>query len=181
VQLVSQQQKKNALNPRHRTGKETDMQAIITLPRTVFTPYRQFIYMFTLTLAAQALHMVEHIAQVLQTFVFHIRPAHGLIGQLDLEQVHFAFNLFYLTTLIAVTVGWFCYGSQISSRWKAFGLVLAATVLVQSYHMAEHTVKLVQFIETMMQGTPGILGAHFNAVIFHAAMNTAVFLPVVLN
>ena len=77
-------------------------------------------------------------------------------------------------------IGWFYYGSQVSKKWKAFGIALGLTVLVQGYHMAEHTAKLVQFIETMMQGTPGILGAHFDGVIFHAAMNTAVFLPVLI-
>lgn len=63
------------------------MQAVTTLPkpRIAFTPFKQFIYVFTLTLTAQAAHMVEHIAQVLQKFVLHITPAHGLIGQLDLE------------------------------------------------------------------------------------------------
>lgn len=156
------------------------MQAIGTLPRTAFTPFKQFIYMFVITVAAQGFHMVEHIAQVMQKFVFNITPAHGLIGQLDLEQVHFAFNLFYLSTLIAVTIGWFYYGGQITRHWRAFTVVLGATVLVQSYHMAEHTVKLIQFIETMMQGTPGILGAYFDGVIFHAAMNTAVFIPVAM-
>jgi hypothetical protein len=156
------------------------MQAVSTLPRTVFTPFKQFIYMFVLTVASQGFHMVEHIAQVMQKFVFHITPAHELIGQLDLEQVHFAFNLFYLSTLVAVTMGWFYYGSQVSQKWKAFGIALVFTVLVQSYHMAEHTAKLIQFIETMMQGTPGILGAHFDGVIFHAAMNTAVFVPVLI-
>lgn len=45
---------------------------------------------------------------------------------------------------------------------------------------AEHTIKLVQFLETMMQGTPVILGAHFDAAIFHAVMNTAVFVPIVI-
>jgi hypothetical protein len=156
------------------------MQAINTLPRTGFTPFKQFIYMFVLTLASQTFHMVEHIAQVLQKFVFHIAPAHGLIGQLDLEQVHFAFNLFYLSTLVAVNIGWFYYGGEISKQRKIFGAVLGFTVLVQSYHLAEHTAKLVQFIETMMQGTPGILGAHFDGVIFHAVLNTAVFVPVVI-
>jgi hypothetical protein len=160
--------------------REIKMQAISSLPRVAFTPFKQFIYMFVITVATQGFHMVEHIAQVMQKFVFHIAPAHGLIGQLDLEQVHFAFNLYYLSTLIAVAVGWFYFGSQISRHWKAFALVLGATVLVQSYHMAEHTVKLMQFIETMMQGTPGILGAHFDGVIFHAVMNTAVFVPVVI-
>jgi hypothetical protein len=156
------------------------MQAIDTLPRTAFTPFKQFIYMFVLTVASQTFHMVEHIAQVMQKFVFHINPAQGLIGQLDLEQVHFAFNLFYLSTLVAVMIGWFYYGSQVSKKWKAFGVALVLTVLVQTYHMAEHTAKLVQFIETMMQGTPGILGAHFDGVIFHAVMNAAVFVPVVI-
>jgi len=156
------------------------MQAINTLPRLAFTPFKQFIYIFVLTVAAQAFHMVEHIAQVMQKFVFHVTPAHGLIGQLDLEQVHFAFNLFYLSTLVAVMIGWFYYGSQVSKKWKAFGIALGLTVLVQGYHMAEHSVKLVQFIETMMQGTPGILGAHFDGVIFHATLNIAVFLPVLI-
>ena len=123
---------------------------------------------------------MEHIAQVMQKFVLHITPAHGLIGQLDLEHVHFAFNLFYLSTLVAVMIGWFYHGSQVSKKWKAFGIALAFTVLVQSYHMAEHSVKLVQFIETMMQGTPGILGVHFDGVIFRAVMNAAAFLPVLI-
>jgi hypothetical protein len=156
------------------------MQAINTLPRIAFTPFKQFIYIFVLTVAAQTFHMVEHIAQVMQKFVLHITPAHGLIGQLDLEQVHFAFNLFYLSMLVVVMMGWFYYGSQVSKKWKAFSIALGLTTLVQSYHMAEHSVKLVQFIETMMQGTPGILGSHFDSVIFHAAMNTAVFLPVLI-
>jgi hypothetical protein len=156
------------------------MQAINTLPRATFTPFKQFIYLFVLTVAAQASHMVEHIAQVMQKFVLHINPAHGLIGQLNLEQVHFAFNLFYLSMLVAVTIGWFYYGSQVSKKWKVLSIVLVLTTLVQTYHMAEHTAKLVQFIETMMQGTPGILGGHFDGVIFHAAMNTAVFVPVLI-
>jgi hypothetical protein len=113
------------------------MQAISALPRTTFTPFKQFIYMFILTVASQGFHMVEHIAQVMQKFVFHITPAHGLIGQLDLEQVHFAFNLFYVSTLVAVMIGWFYYGSQVSKNWKVFGIALVVTVLVQSCHMAE--------------------------------------------
>jgi hypothetical protein len=137
-------------------------------------------FMFALTVIIQALHMVEHIAQVMQKFLFHLTPAHGLIGQLDLEQVHFAFNLFYLSTLIVVMVGWFYYGSQICSKQKVLAAMLIGTVTVQTYHMVEHSVKLAQFIATGMQGTPGIAGMHFDAVIFHALMNTAVFVPVVV-
>jgi hypothetical protein len=133
-----------------------------------------------MTLIIQALHMVEHVAQVLQKFVLHIAPAHGLIGQLDLEQVHFAFNLVCLTALIVVMVGWLYYGSQICSKQKVLGAMLIGTVAVQFYHMIEHSVKLAQFIATGMQGTPGIAGMHFDGVIFHALMNTAVFAPVVM-
>jgi hypothetical protein len=72
--------------------------------------------------------MVEHIAQVVQKFVLHITPGHGLMGQLDLEHVHFAFNLFYLSTLVAVMIGWFYYSSQVSKKWKAFSIALVFTV-----------------------------------------------------
>ena len=145
-----------------------------------FTLLKQFMYMFALTLIIQAFHMVEHVAQVMQKFVFDITPAHGLIGQLDLEQVHFAFNLFYLTTLVIVMVGWLYYGSQICSKQKGLAAMLIGTVAVQSYHMVEHSIKLAQFIATGMQGTPGIAGMHFDAVIFHALMNMAVFVPIVV-
>jgi hypothetical protein len=81
-----------------------------------FTPFNQFVYMFALTLIIQAVHLVEHVAQIMQKFLFDITPAHGLIGQLDLEQVHFAFNRLYLSALIVVMVGWFYYGSQLCSK-----------------------------------------------------------------
>jgi uncharacterized membrane protein YfhO len=156
------------------------MQLPIALPAGSLTPLRQFIYMFALTVLIQAVHLVEHVAQVMQKFVFHIAPAHGLIGQLDLEEVHFAFNLLYLTALMVVMVGWLYYGSQLCSKQKMLSAMLIGTVAVQSYHMLEHSVKLAQFISTGMQGTPGIVGMHVDGVIFHALMNTAVFLPVVV-
>ena len=143
-------------------------------------PFVQYVYLFAVTLAVQTLHMVEHVAQVYQSFVLHSAVAHGLVGQLDLEQVHFAWNLVYLGMLVYVMLGWFKFGSRMCSMHKMLGVIVVATVLLQSYHMLEHTVKFVQFIATNVQGTPGILGAHFNGVIFHALMNTAVFVPVVV-
>lgn len=156
------------------------MQLPVTFPVGAFTPIKQFVVMFALAVAIQAFHMVEHVAQVIQKFVFHSTSAHGLIGQLDLEQVHFAFNLFYLITLMVVMVGWLYYGSQICGKHRVLAAMLIGTVAVQSYHMVEHSVKLAQFISTGIQGTPGIAGMHFDGVIFHALMNTAVFLPVVV-
>ncbi|MCH8871136.1 MAG: hypothetical protein IIC85_15605 [Chloroflexi bacterium] len=143
-------------------------------------PFLQFVYMFAATVAIQSLHMVEHVAQVYQKFVLHSASAHGLIGQLDLEPVHFAFNLFYLGTLIYVMLGWYSYGSRMCNHQKMWGVVITATVILQSYHMVEHSVKLAQFIATNVQGTPGLFGGHFDGVIFHAVLNTAVFVPVVV-
>ena len=136
--------------------------------------------LFALTVLIQALHMVEHVAQVIQKFVLSIAPAHGLIGALDLEQIHFAFNVLYLATLVVVMVGWVYFGSQLCSKQKALAGILIGTVALQSYHMVEHSVKLVQFLATGMQGTPGIAGMHLDGVIFHALMNTAVFVPIVV-
>ena len=156
------------------------MQASATLPPGAFAPIKQFIYMFALTIIIQVIHMVGHVAQVLQKFVLHVAPAHGLIGKLDLEQVHFAFNMVYLTMLVVVLVGWLYYGSQLRSKSTLLSATLMGTVALQSYHMVEHSVKLAQFLSTGMQGTPGIAGMHFDAVIFHALMNIAVLAPVVL-
>lgn len=136
--------------------------------------------MFGATVALQAFHMVEHLAQVYQKFVLDISNAHGLVGQLDLEQVHFAFNLLYLGMLIYVMMGWINFGGQVCRHQKMFGMVLLATTLFQGYHMVEHSAKLIQFLNTGVQGTPGIVGVHFDGVIFHAVMNWAVFLPVVV-
>ena len=144
------------------------------------TPFRQFVFMFELTLAVQTFHMVEHIAQVLQKFAFNSPSAHGLIGSFDVEQVHFLFNLIYLGTLIYVTLGWLTFGGQVCKRQRMLGALLVVVTIVQSYHMLEHSAKFVQFLNSGIQGTPGLLGAHFDGVIFHAAMNTLVFVPVAI-
>ena len=144
------------------------------------TPFRQFVYMFALTLVVQTLHMIEHVSQLIQKFALDAPSAHGLIGSFDVEQVHFTFNLLYFGALIYVMLGWLNFGAQVCSRQKMLGALLAMVTLLQGYHMVEHSAKLVQFINSGLQGTPGLLGAHFDGVIFHAVMNTAVYAPVVV-
>ena len=148
-----------------------------TVLANLFPSFTGYVYLFALTMALQTGHMVEHVAQVVQKFVLHLPQAHGLIGRLDLEQVHFAFNTLYLGTLIMVFLGWLVFGGQVSNRPKLLGGVLLFALVVQIYHQVEHTVKLVQFLEAMVQGTPGILGAHFDGVIVHFVMNAVVYLP----
>ena len=144
------------------------------------SPFRQFVWMFVATVAIQTLHMAEHIAQVYQKFVLDYSYAHGLIGALDLEQIHFTFNLMYLAALIFVTLGWLNFGKRMCRQEKMLGALLVGTVLLQGYHMIEHSARLVQFFNTGLQGTPGLVGGHFDGVIFHALMNTAVYIPAVV-
>ena len=146
------------------------------------SPFKQFVYMFVATVVIQTLHMVEHVAQVFQKFVLDFPYAHGLIGSLDLEQVHFTFNLMYLGALIYVTLGWLSFGSRVCrhGQEKMLGWLLILTVAVQGYHMVEHSARLVQFRNSGLQGTPGLLGGNFDGVIFHALMNTVVYLPAVV-
>ena len=144
------------------------------------SPFRQFVWMFVATVAIQTLHMFEHVAQVYQKFVLDYSYAHGLIGTLDLEQVHFTFNLMYLAALIFVTLGWLNFGKRMCRQEKMLGAILVGTVILQGYHMIEHSARLVQFFNTGLQGTPGLVGAHLDGVIFHALMNTAVYIPAVV-
>ena len=140
-------------------------------------PLTGFAYIFLLTLALQAFHVVEHVVQTFQRFVLNSPQAHGLVGQLDLEQVHFVFNTMYLALLIHVMLRWLALKTELPNRWKTYATILILTVVVQSYHQVEHTVKLAQFIQTNVQGTPGIAGLYFDGVIFHFLMNDLVFLP----
>ena len=48
----------------------------------------------------------------------------------------------------------------------------------QSYHVTEHFFKIAQFLQTGMNGTPGILGNVFNLVWLHFTYNTIEYLPV---
>ena len=58
--------------------------------------------------------------------------------------------------------------------------MLLTGLLVQMWHMTEHSVKLAQFLNTGMQGTPGILGGYFDPVLLHFFYNLIVYLPLVL-
>ena len=145
--------------------------------------FQGYIYLFAVTLAIQTGHMLEHVIQVLQKFVLGSSKAHGLIGQLDIEQVHFGFNTVYYALLLPLVWGWFTYRQEIGllfRRWTVLTTVFLATLLIQSYHQVEHSGKLVQFINTNMHGTLGILGAHFDLVLLHFTINALVYLPLII-
>jgi hypothetical protein len=139
--------------------------------------------MIAFGLFVQTFHMVEHIAQVVQKFHLDITPAHGLIGRLDLEPIHFWFNFVYLAFLLMTFLGWFLCRRDVSrctGYWRTYTFLLLVGVLIQTWHMTEHSVKLAQFLHTGMQGTPGILGNYFDPVLLHFVYNLIVYLPLVI-
>lgn len=128
----------------------------------------------------QGVHELEHIVQANQRFVFNDPKGSGILGSwLDIEPVHLVYNgaLLLLIALTCYLGGFFSRKSR--QRPLAVGLVSVA-LLFQSYHFVEHIFKMAQFIETGMNGTPGILGHVFNLVWLHLTYNTIVYLPLLL-
>jgi parallel beta helix pectate lyase-like protein len=92
-------------------------------------------------------HQVEHVAQMMQMHVDGQPPAlaHGLLGQLDLEWVHFGMTLGI--GIVAVIALW---------RWPTnpFAWLLMPLAF---WHLAEHSVILTTYLRTGITGTAGIL------------------------
>lgn len=132
-----------------------------------------FAFVFLALIAWQTAHMVEHVAQVIQKFVQHKAMAHGLVGRFDLEWVHFIYNLSFLAVLYFMLIA---YNRFIRNKTGGLQKMFMATIVVQSYHMFEHVVKITQHVNTGKQGTPGILGHFVNIIWFHFYINLAVLL-----
>lgn len=122
----------------------------------------------------QSGHMVEHVAQFVQ-WMLHLRLAQGFIGQFDLEPIHFAFN-----GMVLVGLSLLCtfYADVLRARGgrRAHRALLFA-MAAETYHTTEHVAKFMQYVETGIQGTPGILGRYIPLVPAHFAINLATTIP----
>jgi nitrous oxidase accessory protein NosD len=92
-------------------------------------------------------HQVEHIAQMLQMHVDGQPPAfaHGLVGRLDLEWVHFGLTVTIALVALIALARW----PRNPVAWLLMPLAL--------WHLAEHTTILITYLRTGITGTPGIL------------------------
>jgi hypothetical protein len=118
----------------------------------------------------QSFHMLEHGVQVYQVYVAQSATRSGLLGaHFNTEWVHFWFNLAVLDFLIWATL----------LLWRSLGdrpaAVLLAALVIESWHMVEHSAKIVQFLERGAQPTPGLLGGIVGLVWFHFGINLAVY------
>ncbi|MGH7313498.1 MAG: IPT/TIG domain-containing protein, partial [Candidatus Rokuibacteriota bacterium] len=104
---------------------------------------------FELFLIIQLGHLGEHLAQMAQLFIMGWPPAQarGIVSQLDVEKVHFLWNL-----IVLVALGWLLQRG-VRSTW------LTATTVWAVLHSSEHGYLLTRALMTGLEGQPGVLGA----------------------
>ena len=127
------------------------------------------------TLTVQSVHMLEHVAQVLQKFVLRQPEAHGLLGAIfDFEWVHFVFNTSLEVTLVLIFI--WCR----RSAGHRLPLSLRAVVWLQGYHVVEHVVRMFQYYVGDIAAPKGILGFVFPVIWLHFSINMIVLALIVV-
>ena len=122
--------------------------------KAIYRQYRWLAFFFVL-LIAQSVHFTEHLAQMVQIHLLGLSgsQAHGIIGMLDLEWVHFAFDACWVP-ICAYTL-LFVYRKSNPWLW-----VLAVIV---TWHAIEHIAIMSFYLRTGIVGSPGLL-AHGGAI-----------------
>lgn len=126
-------------------------------------------------------HLLEHILQMFQFYVWHTHPW-GLIGQIaDREWLHVWYNLpAYLIILFI----YLAIRKNVPDFYQADRSMKAMAVFlwIQGYHLLEHIVKIYQYFTTGIEPAPGILGnvlplvpLHFTLVIVTYVLTMVVF------
>lgn len=105
--------------------------------------------LFSLIALTQTAHVLEHVAQMVQIHVLGLRglAARGVVGQLDLEWVHFIWNTAVVVVLALLLV-----------RYRANRWLVIATAIA-SWHLIEHDVIMQSFLATGIPGSPGLLAS----------------------
>jgi hypothetical protein len=111
--------------------------------RLVATPWIALLGFLALT---QAAHLLEHAAQMVQIHVLHLSgaAAQGIVGQLNIEWVHFGWNALVLVTLLALL-----------PHFRTNAWLIAVTPLA-GWHFIEHTVMIATYLQTGVSGSPGL-------------------------
>lgn len=104
---------------------------------------------FSFLLLVQTAHLGEHVAQMVEIHLLGLTgaEARGIIGQLDIEWVHFLWNLGIAAALAGLLV-----------RLGPNPWLVLATVFA-SWHLVEHDVIMRSFLATGIAGSPGLLAS----------------------
>jgi hypothetical protein len=98
---------------------------------------------------SQSAHLVEHVAQMVQIHVLHLSGANaqGIVGQLNIEWVHFTWNALVLVTLVVLL-----------PRFPTNPWLIAVAPLA-AWHFVEHAVMIATYVQTGVSGSPGLLSS----------------------
>jgi hypothetical protein len=109
--------------------------------------YGAWLAFFGVVALPQLGHFGEHLGQMAQIHLQGAAPpaAHGAVGALDIEWVHFLWNAWVLLG-VAILMNHFR-----TNRW------LWATAVIGAWHFAEHVVIMIAFWNTGKPGDPGLL------------------------
>lgn len=152
--------------------------------------------MLVLFLTQVVFHFPEHIAQFIQLFYLGA-PANGILGNLNIEWVHFLYNAGILALMVPIMIGcgFFAYGNA----WRRYNKVAWALMVfafaVAIWHLPEHYAKLAQYYHNLAMvppvvpaggpNAPGLIGQGlFNVwkgagvVWFHWSLNFVEMIPI---
>jgi hypothetical protein len=136
-----------AYEPRITTPAKSGLFALERYAVAPFVREDRWLALFLFLVLTQSAHLLEHFAQIVQIHLLGLKgaQAQGIVGQLNIEWVHFGWNAFVIG---AVALLLFRYKS---SRW------LWAAAVLASWHMLEHAVIITNYLHTGQPGTPGLL------------------------
>jgi len=144
---------------------------------------RVFPRLFIAVVVIQGVHVVEHVIQLAQVYIFGVADddALGLLGYVfqfqDTEEwLHLAFNSSYLLALYALVLPMRRFTPQPIPFW-AFGVFAIGAVGLESWHVVEHSVIISNVIKNNGCPCPGIgdraLGV--TDTILHFVYNSAAY------
>jgi hypothetical protein len=137
--------------------------------------------LFLEMMVLQGFHEFEHIVQVYQRTILGIGNGAGILGSVfDIEPVHMAYNLLFLVLISAVYAGCRRDPSVIPANRDRVMRLLQISFVFQIWHTIEHVVKMYQYVQTGLNGTPGILGYYYSVVYLHFWYNTLLYIPIVI-
>ncbi|HWT22610.1 MAG TPA: hypothetical protein VN213_03810 [Solirubrobacteraceae bacterium] len=155
-------------------------------PRTDALSERAFRFAAAVV-AIQGVHVVEHVIQLAQVYVFGVadEDALGLLGYViqfngTEEWLHLGFNSLYLASLYALVVPFWRLRPRALPVW-AFAL-FAGSVWLESWHVVEHAVIISRVIANAGCPCPGIGDAALGVsdTILHFAYNVVAYAGVVV-
>lgn len=120
---------------------------LIGLITRIISRDSRYLGFFFILVVTQGGHFIEHSAQMSQMYILGIpaMEAHGLIGTLDIEWVHFIWNSWVLIYGIFLLY----YGRKNPWLW--------ALLILALWHEAEHVYIIDCYLKTGMAGNPGLL------------------------